>query len=183
MSSTPKSQRSPTKFEAEHHFFALRDSVTELALQDFGFSEKKYLTKIEKFRESHKTATNVDEVVDRYKKKCDSFNRWFIDEECKAILDMLRKISIEFTIANSIYPSQSASRISEYCQRRHHLNEAIATCYALKQEIQYVIRTLPVDLNKYKTYDKEINIQIALYKGVRKADNRFLKEKVNKKKT
>ena len=52
MSSTPKSQRSPTKFEAEHHFFALRDSVTELALQDFGFSEKKYLAKIEKFRES-----------------------------------------------------------------------------------------------------------------------------------
>ena len=67
----------------------------------------------------------------------------------------------------------------EYCQRRKHLNEAIALCYALKQEIQYVIRTLPVDINKYKLYDNLINKQIALFKGVRKADNRFLNEKKN----
>ena len=32
MSNTPRSQRSPTKFEAEHNFFQLRDQVTELIL-------------------------------------------------------------------------------------------------------------------------------------------------------
>ena len=41
----------------------------------------------------------------------------------------------------------------------------------------YVIRTLPVDLNKYYHYEKAIDLQIALYKGVRQADNKFLKSK------
>ena len=180
MSSVPKSQRSPTKFEAEHHFFELRDRVTELMLLDFGFSEEKYKKRIEHYRESHKSATNVDEVVSRYEKKCEAFKTQFIADERRAISDILRKVSVEFTAANSIYPSDTPARISEYCQRRKHLNEAVAMCYALKQEIQYVIRTLPVDLNKYKAYDKAINEQIALYKGVRKADNRFLKNKTKK---
>ena len=180
MSSTPKSQRTQTKFEAEHNFFALRDSITTLMLLDFGFSVEKYNSQIERYRECHKNANNVDEVVDRYRKKCESFHRWFIDEECKAISDMLRKVSEEYTIANSIYPSETAAKISEYCQRRRHLNEAIAMCFAIKQEVQYVIRTLPVDLNKYKVYDNALNKQIALFKGIRKADNRFLRNKKEK---
>ena len=182
MSGTPKSQRSPTKFEAEHNFYALRDRVTELMLLDFGFSEEKYQRQITKYKESHKSAVNVEEVTERWTKKCSSFNRFFIDEESKAISDLLRKISIEFTMANSIYPStKNPSKLSDYCQRRLHLNEAIALCYALKQEIHYVIRILPVDINKYKPYDEAINKQIALFKGVRKADNRFLKTEASKK--
>ena len=176
MSSTPKSKRSQTRFEAEHYFFALRDQVTALMLLDFGFSEERYQKQIAHYKESHKAAPNVDEVVARYKKKCDAFNKWFIDKECDAVSDLLRKISVEFTIANSIYPSNSKSKVAEYCQRRQHLNEAIATCYALKQEIHYVIRVLPVDLNKYKNYDEAIRKQISLFKGVRKSDNRFLKD-------
>ena len=180
MSNTPRSQRSPTKFKAEHNFFQLRDQVTELILLDFGFSEEKYQKQIEKYRRSHQSSDKVDAVVERYEKKCNSFSRQFIDFESQIILDLLRQISVEFFTANSIYPSpKSPAKIMEYCQRRKHLNEAIALCYALKQEIQYVIRTLPVDINKYKLYDNLINKQIALFKGVRKADNRFLNEKKN----
>ena len=177
MSTTPKSKRSPTKFEAQHHFFELRDSVTTLMLLDFGFSQEKYNKKIDKYRDSHKSASNIDEVVERYKKKCDSFNKWFIDKECDTISDLLRTISIEFTKGNSIYPSETAAKITEYCQRRKHINEAIAGCYALKQELQYVIRVLPVDINKFKTFSEKIDKQIALFKGVRQSDNRFLKDK------
>ena len=49
--------------------------------------------------------------------------------------------------------------------------------YVLKQELLYIIRTLPVDLNKYYHYEKAIDAQISLYKGVRQSDNRFLKNK------
>ena len=180
MSTTPKSQRSPTNLEADHHFFALRDSITQLMLLDFGFSEEKYQKQIERYREKHKSAVNVDEVVERYKRKCEAFKAWFIPAEREAIENMLRTVSVEFTMANSIFPSETAAKVTEYCQRRKHLNEAIAMCYAIKQEIQYVIRSLPVDLNKYKAYDKAIKKQIALYKGIRRADNRFLRVK-NKK--
>ena len=157
MSTTPKSQRSPTPFEAEHHFFGLRDEVTALMLLDFGFSEEKYRKRIEHYRQAHRNADNVDEIVQRYEKKCQSFKEWFVERERDAISDILREISIEFTTANSIFPSETAAKIMEYCQRRKHLNEAISKCFALKKEIQYVIRTLPVDINKYKRFDKSIN--------------------------
>ena len=118
----------------------------------------------------------------RYKKKCDSFNKWFIDKECDVVLKILQKIDSEFTAGNSIYPSETPAKIMEFCERRKHVDEAIAQCYVLKQELNYIIRTLPVDLNKYERFSIEIDKQIALYKGVRQSDNRLLKQKVNKKK-
>ena len=65
----------------------------------------------------------------------------------------------------------------EFLQRRYHLNRAIGYCYALKQEMQYAIETLPVDINKYKRFAELIDKQIALYKGVRSASNKFLNGK------
>ena len=178
----PKGKRKESKFEAQHHFIRLRSEVTTLMLLDFGFSEEKYLKTIERYREIHKAAQNADEVVARYKKKCDSFNKWFIDKECDVVLKILQKIDSEFTAGNSIYPSETPAKIMEFCERRKHVDEAIAQCYVLKQELNYIIRTLPVDLNKYERFSIEIDKQIALYKGVRQSDNRLLKQKVNKKK-
>lgn len=176
----PKGKRKESRFEAQHHYFRLRSEVTNLMLLDFGFSEEKYMKSIERYREAHKAATNVDEVVARYQKKCESFKKWFIDKECDAVLEILRRIESEFTAGNSIYPSETPAKIMEFCERRKHVDEAIAQCYVLKQELQYIIRTLPVDLNKYERFAVEIDKQIALYKGVRQSDNRLLKQKPNK---
>ena len=178
----PKSKRKESRFEAQHHYFRLRSEVTTLMLLDFGFSKEKYEASIERYRENHKSAENVEEVVERYKKKCESFNKWFIDKECDAVLDILRKIESEFTAGNSIYPSETPAKMLEFCERRKHVDEAIAQCYVLKQELQYIIRTLPVDLNKYERFATEIDKQIALYKGVRQSDNRLIKPKLKKKK-
>ena len=129
----------------------------------------------------HRGTDHVDEVVARYEKKCESFNKWFIDKECDIVLEILRNIESEFTQGNSIYPSDTPARMIEYIQRRYHINNAIAHCYVLKQEIHYIIRTLPVDINKFKRFGEMIDKQIALYKGVRQSDNRFAKEKkINK---
>ena len=49
--------------------------------------------------------------------------------------------------------------------------------FDLKQEINFVIEILPVDKNRFVNFDKKINYQIALYKGVRQASNKFLKHK------
>lgn len=174
--SVPKGKRRQSRFEAQHHFFRLRDDVTTLMLQDFGFSPEKYKESIEWYKNSHAAAENVDEVVARYEKKCEAFNKWFIDRECDAVLEILRTIESEFTQGNSIHPSDTPAKLVEFITRRYHMNNAIAACYVLKQEINYIIRTLPVDLNKYKRFGEAIDKQIALYKGVRQADNRFLKK-------
>jgi len=178
--SVPKGKRKESKFEAQHHFYRLRSEVTNLMLLDFGFSEEKYRKSIERYRETHAHAENVDEVVGRYQKKCDSFRKWFIDRECSVVLEALQRIGREFTIGNSIYPSETPAKIMEFCERRKHMDEAIAQCYVLKQELQYIISTLPVDINKYERIAVEIDRQIALYKGVRQSDNRLLKKKQNK---
>ena len=173
--SVPKGKQKESRFEAQHHFFKLRDEVTALVLNDFGFSEEKYRKKMEKYRQDHRKDANIDDIVARWERKNESFKKWFIDEEAKAILDILREISKQFCVGNSIFPGESPSKIVEYLLRRHHINKAIGLCYALKQEIHYVIRTLPVDINKYERFAVEIDLQIALYKGVRQADNRLIK--------
>ena len=151
-----------------------------LLLNDFGFSEDKYLAKIERYRQSHLNAENVEEVVKRWRAKNDSFNRWFIDEEGRKIIEIMREINQNFTMGNSIYPSDTPSKLFEFVERRKYMNRAIGLCYALKQEIQYVLRVLPVDMNKFERFAEAIDKQIALYKGVRKADNNLLKKRKGK---
>ena len=175
--SVVKGKRNQSKFEAFHHFFKLRDEITAMILNDFGFSFDKQEKKRQKFAESHKDAANLDEIMKRWHTKNDTFIRWFIDEEGKAVMDIMRNIQREFTIANSIFPSETPARLIEFQERRRHINNAIGQCYALKQEINYVIRTLPVDMNRYVHFAEEIDEQINLFRGVRKADNRLIKPK------
>lgn len=173
--SVPKGRQKESKFEASHQLFKLRDEVTKLVLYDFGFSAKKYRAQIEKFREWHKNDPNVEEQVANMQQRCESFEKWFIDEEGRAVLDLVRRVEEEFAIGNSIYPSETPARLVEFLVRRWHVNRAIGLCYALKREINYVIRTLPVDINKYDRFAKAIDQQVALFKGVRKADNRLIR--------
>ena len=173
--SVPKGRQKESKFEVSHQLFKLRDEVTKLVLYDFGFSAKKYRAQIEKFREWHKNDPNVEDQVANMQQRCESFEKWFIDEEGRAVLDLVRRIEEEFAIGNSIYPSETPARLMEFLVRRWHVNRAIGLCYALKREINYVIRTLPVDINKYDRFAKAIDQQVALFKGVRKADNRLIK--------
>ena len=170
-----KNKRKESRFEANHHFIALRKSVTELILHDFGFSESKY----EKWNEWKLRAISeekkANDIKTEWQIKDEQFKTFFIDEEARAILELLRKISIEFNVANSIFPSDKPSKLMEYLVRRWHINNAIGYCHALKEEIQYVIRTLPVDINRYVPFAEEIDKQINLFKGVRESDNRFLR--------
>ena len=176
----PKGRRSESRFEASHHFYGLRREVTELILNDFGYSHNKAQKKIDRYRKAHEKDQDVEEIVGKLQKKTESFEGWFIDEEARAILELLRKIEREFTVGNSIYPSDSPARIVEFLIRRYHVNNAIGLCYSLKQEINYVIRTLPVDINKYERFAVLIDEQVNLYKGVRQADNRLIKPQKDK---
>ena len=173
--SVPKGRRQESRFEAQHNFYKVRAEVTALVLNDFGFSEEKYRKKMEKYRRDHAKDANIDDIVARGERKNESFKKWFIDEEARAIIDIMREIEKEFTVGNSIFPSETPSKVIEFLIRRQHVNRAIGLCFALKQEIHYVIRTLPVDINKYERFAEMIDRQIALYKGVRQADNRLIK--------
>lgn len=68
------------------------------------------------------------------RKKCEGFKVWYVDEEGRAILDLMRSIQTEFSVANSVFPSRTHAKLLEFLQRRWHMNRAIGYCYALKQE-------------------------------------------------
>ena len=180
--SVPKSKRKQSKFEAAHQLSKLRTEVTKLASLQFGFDADRYEKSIQRYAKNHKSAANVDEVVARYRRKMENFMKWFIPEERKAVIDLVREISKEFSVGNAIFPTRdNPARIEEYNARRLHMDNAIACCYALKQEIHYIMETLPVDGNKYCRFADMIDKEIALIKGVRKADNRFLGKKPKEK--
>ena len=82
-----------------------------LMLNDFGFSYEKNQAKIDKYKDMHRNCENVDYIVEKWQRKSDAFNKWFIDKECDAVLAILRKIESEFTFGNSIYPSETPAKL------------------------------------------------------------------------
>ncbi len=182
MSNVPKGRRQESDMLVRRHFYQLRKAVTDMILNDFGYRPDKADKDIQHYRETHQQNEKIEETCERLKKKNDSFVAWFVDTEAKAVLDLLRNIETEFSMANSIYPSETPARLFEFLMRRRHMNKAIGYCFALKQEINYVIRTLPTDKNKIEVFSKEIDLQIRLYRGVRQADNRLIRSK-NRNKT
>ena len=116
--SVPKNKRKESKFEAQHHYYKLRDEVTALLVNDFGFSQEKYEKQIEHFRESHQNISNAYEIVAKMRAKKDAFHKWYVEEERKAVLAIVRNIGVEFTIANSIFPSDTPAKMEEYLERR-----------------------------------------------------------------
>ena len=175
MSNVPKSKRKPTTFEASHNLIKLRDEVTKLCMNDFGFSIDKATERRNRYYEQHSNQPNIDNTMKNYDKKLQSFEDFFIDDECKCVLQILRDIVHEFTLGNSIYPAKNALGIIEYVRRRKHMTKAIGLCFSLRHELNYILRTLPTDRNKYKNISELIDSEIALIKGVRKSDNRFLR--------
>ena len=174
--SVPKGKRNESRFEARHQLEKIRDDLTELIMRDFGYSSEKFQKQIDKFS----GRKDVDEAVrenkiEKWSIQRVNFDTWFVEKERDTLLSLLRDICTEFITGNNIYPSNNA-RIAEYTERRLHMDRAIGSCYALLGELQYVIRTLPVDINKYKNMAKSIEHEIDLIKGVRQADNRFAKD-------
>ena len=117
--SVPKSKRKESRFEAQHNLYILRKEVTNLVVADFGFSEEKYLEQMERYRAAHRSAENVDEVCARWQEKCEGFKVWYVDEEGRAILDLMRSIQTEFSVANSVFPSRTHAKLMSKAQIKH----------------------------------------------------------------
>lgn len=164
-----KSKRQESPFQVKDTFYHLRDRITELALNDFGYKPDKVK---ERLLKRYNGDLSTEERLHKYNalvKRQEAYNKWFMEEERKAIIDCLRDVMTEIFLANSIYPTS----MDELMMRREHQDVAIGHCNRLKQELQYIIRTLPVDMNCYTDIALEIEREIKLLKGWRKSDNKF----------
>lgn len=170
-------KRKKSKFEVFDHWFDVRRELTDLLLRDFGYSFDKAETRLNK-RFGNKSIENMDEKerarYQKTKERYEAFDDWFIDNERNTITEYIREVTKHCFIANSNYPYID----EEYIQRRLHQDEAIGFCQAIKQELQYVIDTLPVDVNVYLRFAEMIDKEVALIKAWRKSDNKIRDNKI-----
>lgn len=174
-----KANRKPSPFEVEHHAYKVRTVITDLALRKFGLKEYEERPKPEAYeRWSQQQKDGYDRGVQKRKERFEAFVEWFIPDEQKAIIQITRDMVHEIFLANEICPQF----ISECDERRIHQDLALGYCENLIQELQYIITTLPVNIEKYENITNMIMQEQALIKGWRKSDNKIRKSILNREK-
>ena len=172
-----KANQKPSPFEVEHHAYKIRTVITDLALRKFGLKEYAEKPKPETYSKwSQQQKDGYDKSVAKNKERYEAFIEWFIPAEQKSILNLCRNMIHEIFLANEIYPQY----LCECDERRLHQDLAIGYCENLIQELQYVITTLHVNIEKYETITKMIVHEQNLIKGWRKSDNKVRKKILEK---
>lgn len=121
--SVEKYKRKESKFEVINKFNRIRKYTTFYILRDFGI----------------KGNLNEAEIA-------------FLEEERFAIIDLMRKTSVEINLANDIY----ITNYVEYEQRRLHQDNAIGYMQNIYCELQYVI---DIFKDKEKVSEKDNSVK------------------------
>ena len=172
-----KANRKPSPFEVEHYAYKVRSVITDLALRQFGLKEYKEKPKPDAYGKwSQQQKDGYDKCVARNRERYEAFIEWFIPDEQKTVLNLCKGMVHEIFLANEIYPQY----IRECDERRIHQDLALGYCENLIQELQYIITTLPVNIEKYETITKMIIHEQNLIKGWRKSDNKVRKKILEK---
>lgn len=178
MSNVPKSKRKLSELEFYNNALNLRRLVTSWLLRDFGIKPTRRSPEnfVKRYHFTQEDAERFTEVLDRYglgQSIYEHFEDWWInarrlqiDRGIQDILHYIRK-------ANAIYPTCE----QEYYERRLQQDRAIGACEVLLDDLAFVAETVSgfgVRLNQYQQIVDALNFEIALIKGWRKADNKFL---------
>ena len=153
--------------------------ILMVALRQFGLKEYEEKPKPDAYAGwSQNQKDGYDRNIAKRKERYEAFVEWFIPDEQKAIIQITRDMVHEIFLANEISPQF----ISECDERRIHQDLALGHCENLIQELQYIITTLPVNIEKYENITNMIIQEQALIKGWRKSDNKIRKSILNREK-
>ena len=161
--------RPKSRFKVLDFAVWMRKELTNDLLRDFGYKPRDY-----------ELPKNFNDLPDEQKEKVleralkkrdrqDGLEAWFLEKSRDVIIDALINIIKHIELANTMY----IVTMDDYRERRANQNRAIGYCGILIQELQYVIETLPVNVNLYTEYEEVIKVEINLLKGWRKSDNKY----------
>lgn len=164
----------------------IRKQVTEWMLRDYGTKRNKRSVKQVLKNISPDDQKIIDSIFKKYgtnpdKEYQSEYPEWFVNNVHNTIITILHNLVNNIIEANTIY----ATHDFEFDIRRKYQDEAIANCYQLYQELQYVTDTFYTDLNKCIPLLESIEREIDLLKGWRTSDNKArkrLEDKNSKKK-
>lgn len=170
MSSVPVSQRKPSRLEAHHLALALGRSLTDLLSRSLGLSKQKMEARIaQRIRTvALPYGPEYDAEIQRIRDEETAFVHRMIDRESDRVLDLFRQIPLRLRAANSIWPTCA----DEYHARRVELDYAISASWQLHDELQYIVESLPVNINRYTELVLQIETIIACTKSLRASDKK-----------
>lgn len=163
--------RKQSEMEVFANMRKLRNEITKLVLNSFGYDvekKKKQILKSMQCKSEEELSGDQRKIYDKRVKKAIRYAKWFTESERNALVNFMREASAEMYIANSIFPTSE----EEYYERRIHQNKAIAACTNVLEELQYIVDTLPVDVNKYTPYALLIEEEIKLLRTWRKSNKK-----------
>jgi hypothetical protein len=188
--SVPKHRRGISGMEFYRIARDLRNKLTQRLLSDFGIKSR--VRQIHIFgdkiiRDNGKPDVGEDRddtetlVVEHTKNKTkeltviESYPRWLLDMFRVNIINALRRLMYDITMANSIFPTADY----ELAERRLWQDRAICECEYLIQEFEYAGDILPLKYSTLIEYADDLMRLIALLKGWRSANKRLM-EKLTK---
>lgn len=155
----------------------IRKELTVWLLRDFGAKRNvKSVNQVVK-NISPEDQKIVDDIFAKYGKTSNhtyksEYPEWFVDFERRIISENLAELVTNITEANSIYPNY----MFEWDLRRGFQDKAVANCYRLYQELQYIVSLFPTDLNRFVELLDDVEKEVQLLKGWRQSDNKKRKE-------
>ncbi len=174
--SVPKSKRNVSEFEFYNTAVRLREHLTLWLLRDFGVKTRPrdvaFVEKRARMNAEDKAA--LEDILERNglgESICDTYPQWWISERRKRIDSICADILENIIRAYNLYATTS----EEYHNRREWQNRAITGVYALIEEVQFVVdilfKTGETDVQRFMSFVKLCNDEIALLKGWRKQGN------------
>lgn len=166
-----KHNRKSTNFDTYIHALELRRNLMDLILRDFGYKPKPVS---EYYPNGRKKTLEVYESDVEKRKKEEEFFYWFCADERDYVIRLLRQLEETIQMGNAIFPTNEL----EYWARRLEQDKCIGICNQIYNELQFIIETLPVDINNYIQYSDAIDEQIRMIKGWRTKDHKRYKHLV-----
>jgi len=100
-----------------------------------------------------------------------------IAEFAKNIRTLLRNMMLNITAGNTVFPVNDA----ELTERRLYQDRAIIACEQLHQEMLYCMDIMPVKASAFAPYVEQVEFEIKLLKGWRKANSKIAATMTNRK--
>jgi hypothetical protein len=117
----------------------LRREITALLLRGFGVRDKIRTLKTPEGAEIAVIEGYPDRLIEKFR---------------DSIMDILRRLMLNITAGNTIYPTNEA----ELQQRRQYQTVAIVNCEQLLQEMHYCEDVLPAHISKFLPYTVTIRL-------------------------
>lgn len=172
-----KHLRSLSEMEFYRTAIEIRKNITIWLLKDFNTKRnvKSVNQVVKDITEEDKAA--VDAIFAKYDVKPNKefqseFPTWFVDMERKNLCEILTDLIQHITKANSIFPIGEI----EINLRREFQDRAIADCYNIYQELQYIIAVFKIDINKLIPIIESVEKELALLKSWRKSNKKKKKD-------